>query len=65
VFSAVILGRSQTLLKGKSDWLPIVVLVFLIGVHCPIASAQQAKKAFTVADEISLSLFDDPDGVPG
>jgi dipeptidyl aminopeptidase/acylaminoacyl peptidase len=38
------------------------VVTFLIGTHFPIASAQQAQKPFTVADEIGLTLFDDPSG---
>jgi hypothetical protein len=46
-------------------WSLISVFTFLGGIHTSIASAQQPKKSFTVADEIGLALFDDPNGVPG
>jgi hypothetical protein len=36
--------------------------MFLIGTASPIALAQQAKKPFTVADEIGLTLFGDLEG---
>ncbi len=49
----------------KIIWFFIAVFTFLIGTHSPIASAQQAKKPFTVADEIGLTLFDDPSGGRG
>ena len=35
----------------------IIVFAFLIGTAFPIASAQQAKKPFTVADDIRTTLF--------
>lgn len=41
------------------------VVVCLIGVASQIASAQQSKRPFTVADEIGLTLFDDPGGGHG
>ena len=51
--------------KMKIIWTLISVLTFLSGIHSSIASAQQAKKPFTVADEIGLALLDDPNGGPG
>jgi dipeptidyl aminopeptidase/acylaminoacyl peptidase len=39
----------------------IVALAFL-SAHSAIASGQQYKKAFTVADEVGLARFDDPTG---
>jgi hypothetical protein len=45
-------------------WFLIAVSIFVSGVDSPIASAQQAKKPFTVADEIGLTLFGDPNGGP-
>jgi dipeptidyl aminopeptidase/acylaminoacyl peptidase len=48
--------------KMKINWILISVFTFLIGVNSSMASAQQAKKPFTVADEIALELFDDPNG---
>src|ERR1700691_896953 len=41
----------------------IGVLMFVSWVHSTIAQAQQATR-FTVADEIGLTLFDDPSGAP-
>src|SRR5260370_38577907 len=38
------------------------VSISLIGIVAQIASAQKAKRPFTVADEIGLTLFDDPGG---
>jgi dipeptidyl aminopeptidase/acylaminoacyl peptidase len=38
----------------------IGVLMFLVGTHSGMASAQQAKTLFTVADEIGLTHFGDP-----
>lgn len=35
----------------------IIVVMFLIGATSPIASAQQTKKPFTVADDIEITLF--------
>ena len=40
----------------------VVVLAFLIGAASAIALAQQARKPFTVADEIGLMHFGDPVG---
>ncbi len=40
-------------------------LVYLTSIFSPHILAQQTKKSFTVADEIGLSLFDDPNGGPG
>ena len=50
--------------KTETIWLLVAVSIFVSGVDSPIASAQQAKKSFTVADEIALALFDDPNGGP-
>jgi dipeptidyl aminopeptidase/acylaminoacyl peptidase len=50
--------------KTEIIWFLIVVFVSFSGIHFPISSAQQAKKPFTVADEIGLALFDNPDGGP-
>ncbi len=50
--------------KTEIIWLLIAVSIFVSGVESPIAWAQQAKKSFTVADEIGLALFDDPNGRP-
>src|SRR6267143_752293 len=43
-------------------WFFTVTFAVLSGTHSPIAWAQQAKKPFTVIDEIGLTLFGDPDG---
>jgi hypothetical protein len=40
----------------------LIVLAFLVDTASPLALAQQAKKPFTVVDEIGLALFDDPNG---
>src|ERR1700728_79624 len=50
--------------KTEIIQLLIAVSVFASGVHSPIASAQRTKKPFTVADEIVLALFNDPNGGP-
>lgn len=39
-------------------------LIYLTSIFSPHILAQQTKKSFTVADEIGLSLFDDPNGAP-
>jgi len=49
-------------MKSKTIWFHIIVLVSLSEIASQIASAQQTKKPFTVADEIGLTLFDDPSG---
>lgn len=46
----------------KIIWFHIIVFISLIGIASHIASARQAKEPFTVADEIGLTLFDDPGG---
>src|SRR5213083_717132 len=46
----------------KSIPLHIIVSMFLIGIASQTASAQHAKKPFTVADEIGLTLFVHPGG---
>src|ERR1700694_118909 len=38
----------------------LVGFLYLTSIGCTISSAQQAKKPFTLADEIGLTLFDDP-----
>jgi dipeptidyl aminopeptidase/acylaminoacyl peptidase len=43
-------------------WPLISVFTLLSGIHSSVVSAQQAKKPFTVADEIGLTLFNDPNG---
>ena len=43
-------------------WFFIGTFTLVSGTHSPIAWAQQAKKPFTVIDEIGLTLFGDPDG---
>ena len=48
--------------EGKIIWLLIVAVTYLNGMSSTIASAQQTKKPFTVADEIGLARFDDPTG---
>jgi dipeptidyl aminopeptidase/acylaminoacyl peptidase len=48
----------------KIIWFLVSVFPFLGGIHSSIASAQQSKKPFTVADEIGLALFNDPKGGP-
>ena len=40
----------------------IAILGFLNTLHSPIASAQQTRRPFTIADEIGLTLFGSPDG---
>jgi dipeptidyl aminopeptidase/acylaminoacyl peptidase len=46
--------------KMKVIWLSTVILAFPGGVGLTILSAQEAKKTFTVADEIGLTHFGDP-----
>jgi len=48
--------------KIEMLWLLVIILGFLSGRYSPIASAQQTKKPFTVADEIGLTLFIAPSG---
>jgi len=40
----------------------VVAITYLGGTRSAIASAQQAKRPFTLADEIGLTLFGDPNG---
>ena len=47
---------------AKRKFVLLLVTGFLLSVA--IASAQQTKQPFTVADEIGLALFDDPNGGP-
>src|SRR5260370_13927803 len=54
--------RCMAVEKMKISWFQIISVVSLIGIASHIASAQQAKKPFTVADEIGLTLFDDLPG---
>ncbi len=42
----------------------VVGFLCLSGITSPLASAQETKKPFTVADEIELTLFVDPSGIP-
>ncbi len=46
----------------ENIWFHIIVFICAIGATSKIASAQHAKKPFTVAEEIGLTLFDDPSG---
>jgi hypothetical protein len=48
--------------KMKIIWSHIVAFISLVGIASQIAPAQQAKKNFTVVDEIGLTLLDDPNG---
>src|SRR5260370_32646653 len=50
--------------KRKNIWFLVVVFTSACGTHSPVAWAQMAKKPFTVADEMGLTLFDDPNGEP-
>ena len=50
--------------KKKSASFCIAVFLCLCGTGCTVASAQQTKRAFTVADEISLTLFGSLYGEP-
>jgi dipeptidyl aminopeptidase/acylaminoacyl peptidase len=52
----------RNLSKMKLVWLRVVVVTFVSCIHSPIASGQPTKEPFTVADEIGLTLFDDPNG---
>ena len=51
--------------KTRIIRLLLAASIFVSGIDCSIASAEQTKKPFTVADEIGLALFDDPNGPPG
>src|SRR6266566_3461758 len=44
----------------KVIWFFLVAITYLSGTGSTIASAQQAKKPFTVSDEIGLTLFNTP-----
>jgi len=46
----------------KITWFHIILVLSLIDITSQIASAQQTKKPFTVADEIGLTLFNHPGG---
>ena len=48
----------------KIMWFLIIAITCLSGTGSTIASAQQAKKPFSVADEIGLTLFVPPNGGP-
>jgi hypothetical protein len=48
--------------KAKIVWLLIITFGFLQGVRSATAFAQPAKKPFTIADEIGLTLFSPPNG---
>jgi dipeptidyl aminopeptidase/acylaminoacyl peptidase len=54
--------RSTHSRKTEIIWFLVVVFIFFSAIHSPIASAQQAKKPFTVADDIALVLFESPNG---
>jgi dipeptidyl aminopeptidase/acylaminoacyl peptidase len=48
--------------RRKSLAATFIVLIFLIGIASPIASAQQTRKLFTVADDIGVALCCDVGG---
>jgi dipeptidyl aminopeptidase/acylaminoacyl peptidase len=51
-----------SLRKVEIIWVFIFVFTLLCGAHSQIALAQQAKKPFTVADDVGLTLFGTPNG---